>query len=105
MLKKLFVVIAFATVCISLSYAQDHNQQDKIYIQPGQIHLGKQTLRVEVDGHMYDMSAIHRDIRGIYIVPNEEYTSEEFPQPYCNNGHRSPRKDGFCAYPGCPFNR
>jgi len=113
-MKKLLVTFIFAMLFgSSASYAQEQSQQDKIYIHPDQIQMGEWTICVNIDGQKYDMNSIHRDTQGIYIVPREgcsivpreEYSGDEFPIPFCNYGHPSPRKDGFCSQPGCPYNR
>lgn len=105
-MKKLLVTFIFAMLFgSSSSYAQEQPQQDKIYIHPDQIQMGERIICVNIDGQKYDMSAIHRDTQGIYIVLREEYSPNEFPIPFCPRGHVSPRKDGFCATYDCPFNR
>ena len=87
-------------VCFSNIFAaQEISKESKIYIQPNQIQIEHDGMFVVFPTQSVDVSAIHRDAIGIYVMQSEYRLSR------CPRGHKSPDGDGLCDEPGCPYNR
>jgi len=100
-MKITTILMAIAVICSTTSFAQE--LEDRIYIRSNQIDLEGENLFVNIDGQKLNMSSIHRDDRGMYIMANE--TNDPFYAPYCKYGHPSPNNNGYCYQPACPYNR
>ncbi len=88
----------------SASYADEieKNSDQKVYIQPRQIHFEHDGfIFIESPSGMVGVTSIHQDAKGIYAVVAEKAPSETLN--YCPENHYSPRGNGRCNKRGCPY--
>lgn len=98
--------ILLGVVCVggSLSFAHEIgvNTDHKVYVHPSQIRFEHDGgIFIELPSGMLGVTSIQKDARGVYALVSERAPNETLDR--CPNNHYSPRGNGRCNWPKCPY--
>ena len=93
------MLLILGAVIATQSFAHEITTEQKIYVKPKQIQFKENEIFVKLGKELVTVSSIATDSVGLYVMVDSRDSYA------CKYGHPSPTLDGFCTFPGCPFNR